>query len=49
MDKPALAAKGLNQSDIHEDVMVGSATMTVTGWTADGREVPIFENGEWVL
>ena len=49
MEKPALAAKGLNQSDIHEDVMVGSATMTVTGWTADGREVPIFENGEWVL
>ena len=49
MDKPALAAKGLNQSDIHEDVMVGSATMTVTGWTADGREVPVFEKGEWVL
>ena len=49
MEKPALAAKGLNLSDIHEDVMVGSATMTVTGWTADGREVPIFENGEWVL
>ena len=49
MEKPALAAKGLNQSDIHEDVMVGSATMTVTGWTADGREVSIFEKGEWVL
>lgn len=49
MEKSALAAKGLNLSDIHEDVMVGSATMTVSGWTADGREVPIFENGEWVL
>ena len=49
MEKPALAARGLNQSDIHEDVMVGSATLTVTGRTADGREVTLFEEGEWAL
>ena len=49
MEKPALAARGLNQSDIHEDLMVGSAALTVTGRTADGREVTLFRQGEWAL
>ena len=49
MSKEQLLAKGVNSSLIHEDVMVGAADMQITGKTKDGREVVIFENGEWAL
>lgn len=44
-----LAARGVNHSVIHEDVMVGAADMAVTGYTKDGRAVPVFRAGEWAL
>lgn len=44
-----LLEKGVNQSVIHEDVMIGSADMKVTGIKPDGSEIPLFENGEWVF
>lgn len=40
-------ALGVNDSMIHEDFMIGSADLCVTGITADGREVEIFKNGGW--
>lgn len=40
-------ALGVNDSMIHEDFMIGSADLCVTGITADGREIPIFVNGDW--
>lgn len=43
------AAHGLNKSAIHEDVMIGAADTCITGLTKDGRTVPIFDGGEWVL
>ncbi len=49
MSKEQLLAKGVNDSVIHEDVMIGSADMNITGLTATGETVQIFENGEWVL
>ena len=29
--------------------MIGAADTRITGLTRDGRTVPLFENGEWVL
>lgn len=43
-----LAALGLNLSDAHEDLMIGTATMNVTGYCADGSEVVIMQNGMFV-
>ena len=40
-------ALGVNDSMIHEDFMIGSADLCITGVTADGREVEIFKNGGW--
>ena len=47
MDKDELIAHGVNQSATHADFMIGSDDLCVTGVTADGREVPIFTNGQW--
>lgn len=47
LTKEQLLEKGINDSVIHEDVMIGTADMQVTGYTVDGRAVPIFQNGEW--
>ena len=44
-----LIAMGLNQSMEHSDFMIGSADMRITGTTHDGKEVTVFEQGEWVL
>ncbi len=41
--------KGLNQSIIHEDVMIGTPKMDIDGILPDGSMVPIFREGEWVL
>jgi len=47
MTKDQLEKAGVNTSLIHEDFMVGSADLNITGITADGREVPVFINGDW--
>ena len=39
--------KGINDSLIHVDFMVGSDDLSVTGIRADGTEVPVFVNGTW--
>ena len=31
------------------DVMIGAADTRITGHTRDGRDVAIFDGGEWVL
>ncbi len=49
MNTQQLLEKGVNDSAIHEDVMVGSEDMTITGLTQDGETVAIFENGEWAF
>jgi aminopeptidase len=49
MSKEELAKRGLNDSLVHEDIMVGSSDMKITGCTKSGEEVLIFDNGEWVI
>lgn len=44
----AMQAKGLNESMIHVDVMIGTPDMTVTGILADGGEVTLFD-GDFVI
>lgn len=41
-------ARGVNDSIIHVDFMIGAPDLSITGTTADGKQVPIFENGTWV-
>ena len=40
---------GINDSIIHEDFMIGTPDMSITALCADGKEVKIFENGEWAF
>ena len=49
MTTEELLACGVNDSAIHEDVMVGAEDMTITGLTKTGETVTIFENGEWAI
>ena len=49
MTKEELAAKELNDSITHVDFMVGTADLTITGRTRDGREVPVFLNGNFAI
>ena len=41
--------KGINDSMVHEDFMIGSADMNIDAHTRDGRTVPIFRNGNWAF
>ena len=44
-----LHEKGINDSIIHEDFMIGTSDMSITAICNDGCEVPIFRNGEWAF
>ncbi len=47
MDSKALLAHGINQSATHVDFMIGSDDMNIWGVDKDGKETPIFVNGQW--
>ena len=49
LTRAQLMEKGLNDSAIHEDVMIGAPDTRITGVCKDGTEVVIFENGEWAF
>lgn len=42
-------AAGLNSSITHEDFMIGTPDLSITGVTKDGREIPIFVNGDFAF
>ncbi len=42
-------AAGLNQSITHVDFMVGTADLSIVGTTHDGKEVPVFVNGNFAF
>ena len=44
-----LYAKGINDSMIHEDFMIGTADLNITARCRDGREVAVFRNGNWAF
>ena len=47
MTDEQLAEVGANDSLVHVDFMIGEATTNITGFTADGKEVAIFKDGNW--
>ncbi len=49
MTREELDAAGLNDSDTHIDFMVGTRDLRIVGTTPDGREIPVFENGNFAL
>lgn len=38
---------GVNDSVIHEDFMIGSPDLSITGITENGEKILLFANGEW--
>ena len=47
--KEELLALGANDSDTHVDFMIGTADLSITGLTHDGREIPVFRDGDFAL
>ena len=47
MSKDELKARGLNDSITNMDFMVGTADLYIVGTTHDGREIPVFVNGNF--
>ena len=43
------ALRGVNRSDAHVDVMIGTDDFEVTGVAARGRRVPLIADGEWQI
>ncbi len=41
--------RGINDSITHVDFMIGTKDLSITAVTFDGKEVPIFVNGEWAI
>ena len=44
-----LHAMGINESMNHVDFMIGTEDLAVTAHTADGRQVPLFRDGDWAF
>lgn len=42
-------AKGINDSMIHVDFMIGTQDLCITGTTQSGEQIKIFENGNWAF
>ncbi len=49
MSKAELSAHGLNDSITHVDFMIGTPDLSITGKTADGREIPVFRHGNFAF
>jgi aminopeptidase len=48
MSEDEQLAYGINKSDAHEDLMIGTPRMRVTGICANGREVLVMRDGRFV-
>ena len=49
MSEEELAKSGVNDSLVHEDFMIGTEDLTITGITADNKEIAIFKNGDFAF
>lgn len=49
MSKEELRKKGINDSVIHVDFMIGSKDLDIFGITKNGERVQIFKNGNWAF
>ena len=49
MDEGHRKAAGLNTSMTHIDFMVGTRDLSIVGTTHDGREIPVFVDGDFAF
>ena len=49
MSKEELKQRGLNDSITHVDFMIGTPDLSVVGTTRDGKEIPVFVNGNFAI
>lgn len=49
MSRDELKERGLNWSINHVDFMIGTADLSIVGTTHDGREIPVFVNGNFAI
>lgn len=49
LSEKELIERGINDSLVHEDFMVGASDLSIIGITDDGEEVPVFTNGNWAF
>ena len=49
LDAQVQKALGLNQSITHVDFMVGTQDLSITGITHDGKEIPVFVDGNFAF
>ncbi len=49
MSAQELRSRGLNESITHVDFMIGTRDLNITGITWDGREIPVFQAGNFAL
>jgi len=47
LSEAELAEAGVNDSLIHEDFMIGTPDLKITGITAEGKEIPVFVQGNF--
>jgi aminopeptidase len=45
----ARSKRGINDANVHQDVMIGSDELEVTGVAAGGRRVPLIRDGAWKI
>ncbi|MBQ7713828.1 MAG: aminopeptidase [Oscillospiraceae bacterium] len=49
MTREELKERGLNWSIQHVDFMIGTRDLSIVGTTRDGREIPVFVNGNFAI
>ena len=49
MSREELKLRGLNDSITHVDFMVGTRDLSIVGTTHDGKEIPVFVNGNFAI
>ena len=50
LSKEELIARGLNaESNTHIDFMIGTSDLSIVGVTRDGKEIPVFVNGDFAI
>jgi aminopeptidase len=48
LSKEELETRGVNDSLVHVDFMIGTKDLEITGITAEGKQIPVFKNGNFV-
>lgn len=49
MAKEELEKLGVNDSIVHEDFMLGTEDLEIIGITEEGKEIPVFKNGNFAI